>query len=132
MDFDAAVAAVDGQLVVADEADELGVVDTVRRDELALGVVKLTVAVSQDDGDMVAMKDGFVDVHRGKRDAGLAGASQQPLRTTAIMFFLSSLVGFSICVREEYDRMRQHVTQAEAHASCSRLHQFLPKLIKSI
>ena len=46
MDFDAAVAAVDGQLVVADEADELGVVDTVRRDELALGVVKLTVAVS--------------------------------------------------------------------------------------
>jgi hypothetical protein len=35
-------------------------------------------------------------------------------------------------MREEYDRVRQHVTQAEAHASCSRLHQFLPKLIKSI
>lgn len=83
MDFDAAVAAVDGQLAVADEADELGVVDTVRRDELALGVVKLTVAVSQDDGDMVAMKDGFVDVHRGKRDAGLAGAASDLTATVA-------------------------------------------------
>ena len=35
---------------------------------------------------MVAMKDGFVDVHRGKRDAGLAGAASDLTATVADNF----------------------------------------------
>ena len=58
--------------------------------------------------------------------------SQQPVRQLHSLL-LSSLVGFSICIREEYDGVRQYAVQKQKRTRrVERLHQFLPKLIESI